>query len=561
MGVMSRCTLNLFSTSGTHPVSDQSTILKVVVEIEGHRAIPTDMLPRLPVEIWLLIIDELGAEREYDALEACAKATEGLIQERAIKYVPDEMTFRTQEEVASIELAQRWEGPRKVRIEGGRRRGERLPIPHLATFASRLARKWPRVWELTIERAEWRVQDLDLPSVLLDLASFNIVQLQLYDITFPTVLTLWRLVSFRTRLIANPHLGTLRLRDVEIIKAAFNARVLSALRLLAAPGLGRMTLPPMGLDEITTERPGSPATHSAGLLQLWDVTLPTASAFARVLFALPALNVLHILGPCAFSKHGFPTGDPLVHLGNTLQLTSITLGEDFTLHSDPQSVHDLVDIFIQYGDTDRIRLQWVSVWLSSSLRVSASTDIALNRLVAYAGQSLKGITLQVVPQDSSPAHDAASLYTAPSKAYCFDISANTHLYRLACSIDVTHEDDSPLLADFPRLERVLSQKVFGWLSSVVISFQREDILTEAGCTRHSTKPGSTSGWREVQKFLARTGSGTELIAARLLQGSLNHKTTASGVRLTEPQDYRVRCGRVECSGIRRRSKGVHDDQG
>lgn len=213
-----------------------------------------------------------------------------------------------------------------------------------------------------------------------------------------------------------------------------------------------------------------------------------------MLFALPALNVLHILGPCAFSKHGFPTGDPLVHLGNTLQLTSITLGEDFTLHSDPQSVHDLVDIFIQYGDTDRIRLQWVSVWLSSSLRVSASTDIALNRLVAYAGQSLKGITLQVVPQDSSPAHDAASLYTAPSKAYCFDISANTHLYRLACSIDVTHEDDSPvrpvvgllrrvmlphtfhihfdfpkLLADFPRLERVLSQKVFGWLSSVVIS--------------------------------------------------------------------------------------------
>ncbi|EED80663.1 predicted protein [Postia placenta Mad-698-R] len=95
-----------------------------VVYLCQGRIVPKVMLRPLPVEIWLLIINELGAKREYDALKACAEACEGLIQERAIECIPDQLTFRTPEEVGSINVRQRCAGPEKVHIEGGRRRGE-----------------------------------------------------------------------------------------------------------------------------------------------------------------------------------------------------------------------------------------------------------------------------------------------------------------------------------------------------------------------------------------------------------------------------------------------------
>lgn len=68
----------------------------------------------LPLEVWLLIIDELSAEHEYGALEACAKASRGLLKERAERCIPKEMTFRMQEEVTSINLRQHWKGPIEV---------------------------------------------------------------------------------------------------------------------------------------------------------------------------------------------------------------------------------------------------------------------------------------------------------------------------------------------------------------------------------------------------------------------------------------------------------------
>lgn len=81
--------------------------------------VPTAKPRPLPLEVLLLIIDELGADREYDALEAWAEASEGLLQERAYRYIPREIVFGTQEEAASINLAFRWKGPQAVRIEGG----------------------------------------------------------------------------------------------------------------------------------------------------------------------------------------------------------------------------------------------------------------------------------------------------------------------------------------------------------------------------------------------------------------------------------------------------------
>lgn len=57
------------------------------------------MLQPIPLEIWFLIIDELGAESEYDALSACSHVCPEW-QERTKKYILPEMTFRSQEEVA-----------------------------------------------------------------------------------------------------------------------------------------------------------------------------------------------------------------------------------------------------------------------------------------------------------------------------------------------------------------------------------------------------------------------------------------------------------------------------
>ncbi|EED82039.1 predicted protein [Postia placenta Mad-698-R] len=225
----------------------------------------------LPVKVWLLIIDELGAQGEYDALEACADAGGGLLKERAKRYIPKEMTFRTPEEVASINVGQRWKGPEEVHIVGGRRGGERLPIPHLATFASRLAGKWTNVNELTIERAEWRVQDLDRASLLLDLGYFNNVR-------------------------ELCHLG-----DVEVVQNVIDTQTLSAF------GLQRRAT---RLVEIHVQRrTGSLTAHSR-----------------------------HIHVDMPFS----------------LRLNTLEFGDDFSLLSDLQSLHDLVDFFIQTGTTARL---------------------------------------------------------------------------------------------------------------------------------------------------------------------------------------------------------------
>lgn len=441
----------------------------------------------LPLEVWLLIIDELGAQGEYDALEACAEASEGLLKERAERSIPQEMTFRTQEEAASISVRQRWDGPREVRIEGGRRSGERLPIPHLETFASRLARKWFNVHALTIERAEWRAQDLDLPSVLLNLAclfppywhihsflpSFNSIRhLRLHEVTFPTVLTFWRLVC------ALPSLSDLYLRDIKFVKTAINARTLSALRPLCRTTMLR-TICVLRPDGSGVERPGSLAMYSVtGLLlmpfikmppwvnvsnlHLWEVTLPTAAAFAHVLCALPALAVFAIQGPCSFLEHGFDPKDIPMQLGKLSKLRNIELGKVFSICSDPQSVHDLVDILFQTGTS--VHLDTMTAWLSPSLRVVTCIDVTLNRLIKHAGQSLKILKLERLQQDGLPLSNEAFTYAAPSTACYFDISANTQLEYLTCAIDIGHDDVSPIAPVVELLHQASSEHISNlWL--------------------------------------------------------------------------------------------------
>ncbi|OSX65737.1 hypothetical protein POSPLADRAFT_1131193 [Postia placenta MAD-698-R-SB12] len=426
------------------------------------------------LQIWMLIIDELGAEREYDALQACVRAGQGVLKERAERYFPNEMVIRTQEEVASIKLAHRWKGPRRVRIGGGTRRGERLPIPHLATFAARLARNWIVVDKLTIERGEWRAQDLELCSLLLDLSCFDQIRhLELYNITFPTVLTLWRLVC------AFPGLKRLSLHDVHFAKTATNSRTLSALRLLPASQVWHLHLLPRPEDSVGVERSGS---HSAGLvaqtmpsldkspwskitmLALWDVTLPTAAAFARLLSALPSLKWLSIMGPCTFSEHGADGGVVPLRQHMPSRLCQLEVGKEFSAHSDPQSVHDLVDILNHSGTSGR--LQTIIAWLSPSLRATSSTDVALNELVKGAGRALRTLDLQPIRQDGLAMYNEGSIYAAPGAALCFDLSANTHLQDLTFSIDITHGDNSPIAPVLELLRRATSPQI----SSLKLTF-------------------------------------------------------------------------------------------
>ncbi|KAF9810333.1 hypothetical protein IEO21_06992 [Rhodonia placenta] len=403
------------------------------------------MLRRLPLEVWLLVIDELGAEGEYDALEAFAEASEGLLKERAERYIPEKMTFRTKEAVTSINLRQRWAGPKKVRILGE-----------------------IRSEQLEIKRAEWPVHDFDLRSLLLDLACFDIEYLVLWDVTFPTVLTFWRLVCTFPRWIF--------LRDVRFAKTAIDARTLSAFRLPSACKLFLVVLP----EQSDMDRRRSLATHPAGLLEMilaqtqaspspWsnitaltliDVILPTAATFGRLLCAFPALKRLKIVRHFMFSEHGFNLSDvPMLS-----KLTKIVLDEDFLLWSDPQSVHDLVDLLIQSGASRR--LEGIDVWLSPSSRVGTSIDIALNRLVTHAGQSLKYLRLNEVVQDKLPLFNEASTYAAPSTACCFNISANTHLEHLVVQVEITHEGGSPLAL----LLELLHQVTLAHISNIDLLF-------------------------------------------------------------------------------------------
>lgn len=440
------------------------------------------MLRTLPLEIWLQIIEEAGAAGEYDALEACAKANRGgLLEERAQRCIPDEMTFRTQEDVASINMRQRWKGPKEVRIEGGRQSGERRPIPHLATFASRLAGKWTNVKELTIERAEWRVHDLVLPSLILDLACLGIEHLRLYDITFPTILTFWRLVC------GLPNLDTLGLCDVKFMKV--EAPALSALRRSSSVNPSSLHL-----GELDTERPRSPTTCSAVLLaqtmtcfkkpswerlsrlRFQDVKLPAAAVFGRLLGALPALQHLTIDGPCTFSQQGFDLAESAVHPETTSQICTLELGKDFSLCSDAQSVHHLVDILIQSGAIRR--LGFIKACLSPSLHVPTSIDVALNRLVTHAGESLRELTLQVLPLDSIPLFKEAYVYGAPSTACCFDLSANTHLLRLVFNVEITNEDSPSVVPLLGILHHVTSVHMLELFFHVVVNADVAKLQTD-----------------------------------------------------------------------------------
>ncbi|PCH36789.1 hypothetical protein WOLCODRAFT_53701, partial [Wolfiporia cocos MD-104 SS10] len=86
------------------------------------------------------------------------------------------------------------EQARTVWVAGAAKNGERAPIPQLGTFAMMAAAKLPLAWRLEIEDAIWKPSDFH-PLIFVHLSAFtSLTALLLYDVTFPKVRELGRLV-------------------------------------------------------------------------------------------------------------------------------------------------------------------------------------------------------------------------------------------------------------------------------------------------------------------------------------------------------------------------------
>ncbi|KAF9816736.1 hypothetical protein IEO21_03898 [Rhodonia placenta] len=396
------------------------------------------------------------------------------------------MAFKNVEELERIKVGisggrlRRWSGPESVYILGGNQEDGRRPIPHLATFASRFAGRWPRVKKLWIEYAMWRAQDLDLDAVVRDLAAFAITHLCLSDVTFPSILTLGRL------LCALPRLESLTLYDVRFTQHPLDAGAISRFHLLPHTRLEILELSHGGND--TNLRPSfvelvdlmaaisnrkclvpRPTIAQASpwsavrRLTLGPVTFPSVATFARLLCALPALEGLQLYELYAFTKHGIDLRSVPVHPGLPSHLANVDLGYDFLLRSDPYSVADLVDLFIASGLSENLRR--ITTCLSSSLRATTACDTALNRLVKHS-QSLSLLFLHAISDADVTVHvdHSAAIRIAPY----FDVSNNTCLERLHLTVKVDHENISHPCA---LVVAILSQVTSAHISKIQVNFR------------------------------------------------------------------------------------------
>ncbi|KAF9805970.1 hypothetical protein IEO21_08868 [Rhodonia placenta] len=489
------------------------------------------MVKPFPNEIWLDIFKGLAKEGEYDALERCRVVCREF-QPMARECLGTCITFKNAEEVEQIKVdasggrLRRWGGPQGVIITGGNSEDACRPIPHLATFASRLAGRWPGVEWLKITNAEWRARDLDLDAVLRDLAVFSITYLDLREVSLPSILTLGRIVC------AFPRLKQLVLRDVQFIQNPFDANIISRVRLLPHLQLERLWLdhghngaePRPSFVElvdvmtaISNRRcPVAPLSlaqaspwSAVRRLALGKVTFPSVTTFARLLCALPALGTLELWGPCAFVKHGFDLRSVPVHPGLPFQLANVQLIEDFSIGSDPCSVADLVEFFIATGVSENLR--HIKACLSPILRVADEVDVALSRLVRHSAPSLRHLSLDSSLPYSRSNDKYELVHADHSAAPYFDISENACLEYLDLTIEIARENLSHLCA--PVVE-ILSQVTSTHISVIQVYFS------------HDYQPGA-----ELDVYLGKLMDGLpqlDAVLAGLIFNGLNNVVISVG---------------------------------
>ncbi|EED85427.1 predicted protein [Postia placenta Mad-698-R] len=457
------------------------------------------MVLPFPNEIWLDIFHGLAKEGEYDTLERCRVVCRGL-QQMAGECLSEllVMVFVSTEDVERIKVEasggkmQRWKGPQEVLIQGGLdwpwnaggRPTGRRPIPHLATFASRLGGRWPSVAVLHISNAVWRARDLDADAVFRDLARFpSITSLYITDVVFPTILTLGRLVC------ALPCLKKLELLDVQFSRQPFEASTISQFRLLPRTQLETLTLDSRleidstghGLRPSVVELvdfiasvsnrkflfPRSCSTQvylwsAVRTLHLSCVIFPSVATFARLLCALPSLETLVSEWSCTFVNHDFDLRSIPMRPGLPPRL--VTLDLKFCTDVDPRSIADLVDFFITTGIGHQ--LQDIKVCLSSP---GVTTQSDVNRLVRHSGQSLHRLDLDS-PWAMAPASKDVWLAAARNAAPYFDVSENMCLERLGLTVNITHESSCTPAVD------ILSHVTSAHISKILVRFRPYSLL-------------------------------------------------------------------------------------
>ncbi|KAF9816739.1 hypothetical protein IEO21_03901 [Rhodonia placenta] len=184
-------------------------------------------------------------------------------------------------------------------------------------------------------------------------------------------------------------------------------------------------------------------------LHLSSVIFPSVATFSRLL-------------PCTFAKHGVRLRSMPVHptLPSGLVVVELMLG--FSLHSDPRSVADLVDFFIATGTSTQLRD--ITISSTPSFQMMTQSDVCLNRLVKYSGQSLRRLSLDPT---MIPPKCLQSMYKAPY----LNLSDNGCLEQLDLTVKVTDENDSCLCT--PVIE-VLSQVTSTHISRITVQLHPYD---------------------------------------------------------------------------------------
>ncbi|OSX62410.1 hypothetical protein POSPLADRAFT_1181506 [Postia placenta MAD-698-R-SB12] len=188
--------------------------------------------PSLPVELWMQILDNVTEEQNLDAIARCARVCQ-FFKHMCEKHLWDGLGFWDDEDMERLKTDTAetgiggWRGPQRVTIWSGK---DSKSIPHVATFASRFAGRWTRIEQLRFAETSWpsslRAADA---AVFRNLSGFaSITKLDLYDVTFPSIVTFGALIS------ALSGLNELYLLDVNFTGSSVlsNPRTLSDFRLL-----------------------------------------------------------------------------------------------------------------------------------------------------------------------------------------------------------------------------------------------------------------------------------------------------------------------------------------
>lgn len=353
------------------------------------------------------ILDDVAEERNHDAIARCARVCR-FFQHRCRKHLEYKLTFQSEEDVARLktEAAAKeiggWRGPKRVNVRGEK---ESKAIPHVTMFASRFAGRWESE-TLSIEKALWpsslRVANA---TVFLDLSRFaSITELQLDDVTFPSIVTFGALVS------ALPRLKELYLRDVKLTGSSFlfDPRTLSDFRLLPQPkNLERVHLgAPIDrwpeftptawpcytellefMSAISNPYGKSPRVYSWGSVRQLELAESiwwrfSSPSFARLLRMLPSLAFLAFVGASGLAPKFYFTCVPAY-----IRLKPICIIIEYLT---PQHVANLVRSLIRMDYPHEITDICTPIYPFS--RETDTVGTAMNELVEHAGPSLEHLT-------------------------------------------------------------------------------------------------------------------------------------------------------------------------